>query len=157
MVEIDTLKWLAPMAIGAVALLITLAALYRGRNVGVWLFAAVLSAALVGGAVFGRVSISQEGLIIETVAAGAQSLVDLQTAVDANASAIEALSMQIASLAQASAESPGSTVSREALQRVITGINPIVNSLEVNRQTLEAITQTNAAIARNLEVLQSNR
>ena len=156
--DVETLKWLAPMAVGAVALLIALAGLFRGRNVGVWVLAAVLSAALVGAGVFGRISLSKEGLIIETVVAGVESLNELRMAVDDNAMAIASLTSQIGELARVSAETPGTNpATSQAFRQILTDSNAIISDVEVNRQRLDAILQTNEAITRTLQDLQPVR
>src|SRR3712207_5865247 len=92
------LKWLVPMVIGSLALLGCVAALFRNQS---WTLAiiAVLAVGLIGASVFNKISVTKEGVIIETAEKGAQLLQDLQAAAKSNSDAIGQLTTRVNELA----------------------------------------------------------
>jgi formylmethanofuran dehydrogenase subunit E-like metal-binding protein len=97
-VEIQTadLKWLVPMIVGAIALIgCVIAFVLRPNRDWTVIIIATLAVALIGASVFTKVSVTKDGVIIETAQLSAQVLDDLQKASKANSDAISQLSTKL--------------------------------------------------------------
>ena len=104
--DLQDLKWLAPLVVGAIVLVACLMALWGGKNVIAVVSLGVIGAALCGASVLGKIAYSKDGLIIETVQIGANALDKLQKVVEANTLSIETLAKQLNSAAKISQNLP---------------------------------------------------
>jgi hypothetical protein len=159
-IQTADLKWLVPMAVGAVALLGCVIALFVNRS---WSLVAIaaLAAALIGASVFTKVSVSREGLIVETAQLSAQVLTDLQAVGKANSDAIGQLTSRINELAAAtqkvaSGQPAGSTQTLE-LNKISEETKKIQGTINMNDDLLKNVGKNNELIKQQMRVLDPTR
>jgi uncharacterized phage infection (PIP) family protein YhgE len=95
------LKWIVPMIIGVIGFLACLFALYGEQKSG-WdlLVMATLSAGFLGAGIFTKISLTKDGLIIESAQASAKGINDLKSAVTTNEVALLELKKRVEEIAQ---------------------------------------------------------
>jgi methyl-accepting chemotaxis protein len=150
------LKWLVPMIIGALALLGCVAALFRNQS---WTLAiiAVLAVGLIGASVFNKVSVTKEGVIIETAQLSAQVLVDLQAAAKSDSDAIGQLTTRVNELATvtqkiAAAQPSGQNHSAE-LNQISQDAQKIQTEVQQNRRVLQDVGKNSERLVDQLKQL----
>ena len=148
---VGDLRWLLPLAVGGVGIVIMLVAIIRGAKGWTASLALVACLALLGAGVFNKISFSpKEGLLIETVQTGAQALVDLKAAVASNSSAISELTKQIQTLAGASRDSAANDLNNKTWQAIINSANDLSAKNLQNNLLLDKVTKSNDLLMRNL-------
>jgi hypothetical protein len=158
--QMADLKWLVPMIVGAVALIGCIVIFFKRPNQG-WNLSvvAVLAAALIGASVFSQISLTKDGIIIETATASNQVLVGLQQAAKTNADTIAQVSARVDQLAAVTkqisdAQSAGSATS-SALSQFSQDAQKIQDALKANSALLDTIGLNNAAIKAQLDKAKS--
>jgi hypothetical protein len=152
------LKWFVPMVVGAIALIGCIVAFLVRPNQG-WNLSVVaaLAVALIGASVFTKVSVTTEGVTIETAQLSAQVLSDLETASKANTNAITELSVRVDQLAavtkQVSAAQPATSSHADELGQISQDAQKIQESLKANNAILQQVGRNNALIQKSLGIV----
>lgn len=151
------LKWLVPMVIGAIALLGCIVALIRNDFGWTLTVVAVLAVALIGASVFTKISVTKEGVIVETAQMSIQSLTELQKAAKANSDAITKLAVRVDQLASVSQKiattQPGSATHSEELGQISKDAKAIQGDAKVTNDLLVGVGKNNDLLKMQLEKL----
>jgi hypothetical protein len=149
------LKWLLPLAIGTIVLFGCAIAMFTNRS---WTLALIagLAVALIGASVFTKVSVTKEGIIIETAQMSVQVLSDLQTAAKANSEAINRLTSRVNELATITQKLTGNLQlggqpAGSVLGEISQDTKQIQDNLKINENLLKGVGRNNDAIRRQLE------
>jgi|GEM_PF-5433535 len=147
------LKWFVPMIVGAVSLIGCVVALFWNRS---WSLAVVgtLAVALIGASVFNKISVTKEGVIIETAQLSAQALVDLQNAAKSNSDAIAQLTTKVNDLAlitqkALSTQSTGSSDAGE-INKITRDTRAIQEQIKQNDLAIQNIGRNNERITESI-------
>jgi hypothetical protein len=138
----EDLKWLVPMAVGSIALMGCVVALFFNRS---WTLAIIggLAVALIGASVFAKVSLTKEGFTIETAQLGAQALEGLKTVAQQNSNAITQLTAKVDELTniveKVSSSQPGGTSHSDDLKKITEGTRQIQGQVRQNELVLQNV------------------
>jgi long-subunit acyl-CoA synthetase (AMP-forming) len=156
--QTDDLKWLLPLGVGALVLLICVIAVFSNiRRDWVLIVMAVLSVAMIGASVFSKISLTREGVIVETAQLSAKVLVDLQTAAKANSDSIGQLNSRLDQLADVVKKiadtQPAAASHSETLGQIKSNTQQIQNAVKSNEDLLKGVGQSNEILKMQLNKL----
>lgn len=158
--RLDDLKWLIPMVIGSLGFVGCIVALFLARARG-WalLVVTVLSAALLGGSIFNKLSLTKEGLVVETAQANLDALQNVKQAIKLNSDALQKLSDRVDQIAKVTSALGTQPQTPNAISNQAQNIAPVsaeVNELvQKNRNTVQQLNAITEAISKNINALRS--
>ena len=149
----EDLKWLVPMAVGSIALLGCVVALFRSRD---WSLAVVggLAVALIGASVFTKVSLTKEGFTIETAQQSVQALDGLKSVAQQNSNSIVQLTTKVNELAsiveKISVSQPAGATHTEEIKKITEGTQQIQGQIKHNDAVLQNVGKSIQTINKSL-------
>ena len=144
------------MIMGAIGFLGCIAVIFRDRS-GSWalLIITTLSVALIGASVFNKLSLTKDGIIVETAQANLSALESVEKGLQLNVAAVQKLSERVDKLAQLTGQSGTGQTGNGTGNQAQTSAHEIDALIKENKTALDAITQSNQAV--RSKVLELNR
>lgn len=139
----DDLQWFVPMLVGALVLTIATIAMFVVKSWTV-VIVATLATALIGASVFAKVSVTKDGIIIETAKLSVAALENLEKASRANADALSSLSGRVDQLAAtalkiSAAQSTGGSTAAAELKEISKEATVIQNATKQTDRLLQDV------------------
>jgi hypothetical protein len=146
---LDDLKWIVPMVLGASGFAGCVIVLIRhGKGSFTALVLAVLSTALVGSGVLSRLSLTKDGVVVETALANLRSLESLEKGLKLNTEAIEKITARLDSVQIAPNGPSDSTKHTEIQSQKAAG--ELRDLVERNKAAVEAVAMSNQDVQQNV-------